>query len=108
GREGIVALAGDASADVVLNAVVGAAGLEATLASLDAGIRVALANKESCVAGGELVRRRIAAGAELVPVDSEHAAVHMCLLGEDRSPGARRVPTACGGPLRGARTPGLG
>jgi 1-deoxy-D-xylulose-5-phosphate reductoisomerase len=61
GRAGLIELAKDPQADVVLNAVVGAAGLEATLASLEAGIRVALANKESCVAGGQLVRRRIAA-----------------------------------------------
>ncbi len=85
--------------DTVLNAIVGAAGLRATLASLDAGVHVALANKESCVAGGPLVRQRLLAGASLVPVDSEHAAVHMCVAGE-RSV-SRLVITASGGPFRG-------
>jgi 1-deoxy-D-xylulose-5-phosphate reductoisomerase len=85
--------------DVVLNAIVGAAGLRATLAALDAGRFVALANKESCVAGGPLVKRRLAEGARMVPVDSEHAAVHMCLLGESSCD--RLVITASGGPFRG-------
>lgn len=101
GPEGLEALASDPGADVVLNAVVGSAGLSATLAALDAGRRVALANKESCVAGGELVARRLRAGAELVPVDSEHAATHMCLVGERRSAVSRLVLTASGGPFRG-------
>jgi 1-deoxy-D-xylulose-5-phosphate reductoisomerase len=101
GPDALLELAKDPEADVVLNAVVGAAGLEATLASLDAGRRVALANKESCVAGGPLVSRRLAAGAELVPVDSEHASTHMCLAGEKRSSVARLVLTASGGPFRG-------
>ena len=81
GDDGAVALATDG--DVVLNAVVGAAGLRATLAALDADRLVALANKESCVAGGPLVTRRLEDGARMVPVDSEHAATHMCLAGED-------------------------
>ena len=85
--------------DVVLNAIVGAAGLRATLAALDAGRIVALANKESCVAGGPLVKRRLAEGARIVPVDSEHAAVHMCLAGERSLD--RLVITASGGPFRG-------
>jgi 1-deoxy-D-xylulose-5-phosphate reductoisomerase len=101
GPEALTELASDPDADVVLNAVVGAAGLEATLASLDAGRRVALANKESCVAGGPLVVRRLQAGAELVPVDSEHASTHMCLVGEDRGAVERLVLTASGGPFRG-------
>jgi 1-deoxy-D-xylulose-5-phosphate reductoisomerase len=79
----------------------GAAGLKATLASLDAGSFVALANKESCVAGGPLVARRLAAGARLVPVDSEHAAVHMCLAGEPAAGVSKLVITASGGPFRG-------
>jgi 1-deoxy-D-xylulose-5-phosphate reductoisomerase len=101
GPTALLELAKDPEADVVLNAVVGAAGLEATLASLDAGRRVALANKESCVAGGPLVSRRLAAGAELVPVDSEHASTHMCLRGEEPESVARLVLTASGGPFRG-------
>lgn len=101
GAESLIELAKDPGADVVLNAVLGAAGLEATLASLDAGIRVALANKESCVTGGPLVRRRLDAGAELVPVDSEHASVHMCVNGETPDGIDRIVLTASGGPFRG-------
>ena len=101
GEDGLTELASD-SADVVVNAVVGAAGLRSTLAALDAGRFVALANKESCVAGGPLVSRRLAEGARLVPVDSEHAAVHMCLAGEDVARDVRRlVLTASGGPFRG-------
>ncbi len=95
-------LAADPGADVVLNAVVGAAGLRATLTALDAGRHVALANKESCVAGGPLVRRRLVeGGGTLVPVDSEHASTHMCLLGEDPAGVGTLVLTASGGPFRG-------
>src|SRR6266550_497476 len=68
------------SADVVLNGVVGFAGLSVTLAALGAGKRLALANKESLIAAGPVVQRaRATPGAELIPVDSEHAAVHQCL-----------------------------
>lgn len=89
------------SGDVVLNAILGAAGLRATLAALDAGRFVALANKESCIAGGPLVKRRLAEGARMVPVDSEHAAVHMCLAGESVASVSKLVITASGGPFRG-------
>jgi 1-deoxy-D-xylulose-5-phosphate reductoisomerase len=92
------------SADVVVNAVVGFAGLRVTLAALEAGKRLALANKESLIAGGPVVRAaRQTPGAELLPVDSEHCAVHQCLRGSD-DPGkevARIVLTASGGPFRG-------
>jgi 1-deoxy-D-xylulose-5-phosphate reductoisomerase len=101
GADGVIELAGDQRADVVLNAVVGAAGLRATLAAMDAGRRLALANKESCVAGGPLVARRLRAGAECVPVDSEHAATHMCLAGEEGAGIRRLILTASGGPFRG-------
>lgn len=101
GLEGLRELAADRDADVVLNAVTGSAGLGSTLASLDAGRMVALANKESCIAGGPLVRRRLREGARLVPVDSEHASVHMCLLGEDMATVGKIVLTASGGPFRG-------
>ncbi|GAC1479763.1 MAG: 1-deoxy-D-xylulose-5-phosphate reductoisomerase [Gemmatimonadaceae bacterium] len=87
--------------DIVVNAVVGAAGLDATLASLDAGKRVALANKETLVVGGDLVdaaRRR--GGGELVPVDSEHSAILQCLGGRPASQVRRLVLTASGGPFR--------
>jgi 1-deoxy-D-xylulose-5-phosphate reductoisomerase len=92
------------AADTVLNAVVGFAGLDVTMAALGTGRRLALANKESLIAGGPVVRTvRDTPGAELVPVDSEHCAVHQCLRASDR-PGvevARIVLTASGGPFRG-------
>ena len=87
-------------ADIVVNAVVGSAGLDATLAALRAGKRVALANKETLVVAGDLVRRAAReGGGELVPVDSEHSAVLQCVTG--RSEGlARLILTASGGPFR--------
>jgi 1-deoxy-D-xylulose-5-phosphate reductoisomerase len=86
--------------DVVVNAVVGAVGLDATLAALDAGKRVALANKETLVMAGDLVMQAAcAAGGEVVPVDSEHSAVLQCLAGRGEPP-SRLVLTASGGPFR--------
>lgn len=88
------------SADIVLNAVVGFAGLDATLAALRAGKRVALANKESLVTAGPLVLEAArSGGGEIVPVDSEHSAVLQCLAGSRSAPG-RLVLTASGGPFR--------
>lgn len=88
--------------DIVLNAVVGAAGLQATLASLRAGKRVALANKESLVMGGSLVLDACNSGAgELVPVDSEHSAILQCIGTRPVSEVRRLVLTASGGPFRG-------
>ncbi|HSJ35329.1 MAG TPA: 1-deoxy-D-xylulose-5-phosphate reductoisomerase [Acidimicrobiia bacterium] len=87
---------------VVVNGVVGAAGLEPTLAGLEAGNRVALANKESLVAAGDLVMKTLQAGSgELIPVDSEHSALHQCLAGEHLDDVARILLTASGGPFRG-------
>jgi 1-deoxy-D-xylulose-5-phosphate reductoisomerase len=104
-------------ADIVLNAVVGFAGLPVTLAALGAGKRLALANKESLIAGGPIVQEvRNTPGAELVPVDSEHCAVHQCLCAAPGwQPGAPAVPaavsrlviTASGGPFRGRSRPEL-
>ena len=103
-RAGSAALASLAEdADVVVNGVVGFAGLSVTLSTLEAGRRLALANKESLIAAGPVVQRaRRTPGAELVPVDSEHCAVHMCLRAND-NPGrvGRIVLTASGGPFRG-------
>ena len=96
------------AADTVLNAVVGAAGLAATLAALGAGIDVALANKESLVAGGPLVRAALArSDATLLPVDSEHSALHQLLAGEDADSRVESlVVTASGGRFRGATAAG--
>jgi 1-deoxy-D-xylulose-5-phosphate reductoisomerase len=86
--------------DIVLNAVVGAAGLDATLAALRAGKRVALANKETLVMAGDLVRQAACAGGgEVVPVDSEHSAVLQCVSGRDAGLG-RLILTCSGGPFR--------
>src|ERR1041385_7953432 len=86
--------------DVVVNAAVGAAGLDATLAALRAGKRVALANKETLVMAGELVAEAARqGGGELIPVDSEHSAVLQCLSGK-ASPPVRLILTASGGPFR--------
>jgi 1-deoxy-D-xylulose-5-phosphate reductoisomerase len=89
--------------DVVVNGVVGFAGLDVTLGALGAGRRLALANKESLIAGGPVVLAALETpGAELVPVDSEHAALHQCLRANDRRERiARLILTASGGPFRG-------
>ncbi len=87
---------------IVVNAIVGAAGLRASLAALSAGNRLALANKESLVAAGDLViAARDQGGGELIPVDSEHSALFQCLMGEDPATVARVILTASGGPFRG-------
>ena len=87
--------------DIVLNAIVGAAGLDATLAALRGGKRVALANKETLVIAGDLVRQACAAGAgEVVPVDSEHSAILQCITGHPTAQ-VRRVVLTAGG--KGAR-----
>ena len=108
GSDCLVAAATRDDVDIVLNAVVGAAGLDATVAALECGKRVALANKESLVMGGDLVdaARRRGAG-ELVPVDSEHSAILQCLTGRPHSEVRRVVLTASGGPFRGWPTAAL-
>ena len=87
------------SCDVVLNAITGSIGLAPTLAALDAGNRVALANKESLVAGGDLVISRAKAD-QLLPVDSEHSAIWQALIGESKSEISKLILTASGGPFR--------
>jgi 1-deoxy-D-xylulose-5-phosphate reductoisomerase len=114
GEDALAAIAEEA--DIVLNGVVGFAGLPVTLAALRSGKRLALANKESLIAAGPVVQRaRLTPGAEIVPVDSEHCAVHQCLRGIPGAQGAppdgdegsgssalrRIVLTASGGPFRG-------
>ncbi len=95
-------LAARADAEVVLNAVVGFAGLPATLSALRHGKRLALANKESLIAGGPVVAKvRAQGGGEIVPVDSEHSALYQCLRAGRASEVERLVVTASGGPFRG-------
>ena len=95
-------LIGATAPDLVLNGIVGAAGLGPTIAALSQGIDVALANKESLVIGGELVTELAeATGAKLLPVDSEHSALFQLLENEDRAALDRIVLTASGGPFRG-------
>ncbi|UYF92273.1 1-deoxy-D-xylulose-5-phosphate reductoisomerase [Rhodococcus aetherivorans] len=100
GPDAVTRLVRDVEADVVLNALVGSLGLEPTLAALATGARLALANKESLVAGGALVTAAAAPG-QIVPVDSEHSALAQCLRGGSPDEVARLVLTASGGPFRG-------
>lgn len=86
---------------IVMNAVVGVAGLPHSLAALEAGNRLALANKESLVAAGPLINAALKRGGELIPVDSEHSAVFQCLVGEAAEGVLRVILTASGGPFRG-------
>ena len=101
GEEGLRAVAEQPDADVVLAAIVGAAGLRPTWHALESGRTVALANKESLVMAGALMQQTAAArGAAIVPVDSEHSAVHQCLRGERAGDLERILLTASGGPFR--------
>jgi len=100
GPEAVTRLVQETHADVVLNALVGALGLRPTLAALESGARLALANKESLVAGGPLVLRAARPG-QIVPVDSEHSALAQCLRGGAPDEVAKLVLTASGGPFRG-------
>ena len=106
GREGLLAVA-TSPVQLVLSALVGIAGLEPTLAALEAGKDVALANKESLVAGGQLVlEAKKRAGGRLLPVDSEHSALFQCLLGREAQV-EKLVLTASGGPFRDAEPEAL-
>ena len=102
GPEGLVELITECDCDMVLNAIVGSAGLVPTVAALGEGIDLALANKESLVVGGELVMALAqATGAAIIPVDSEHSAIHQLLAAERPGTVDRLVITASGGPFRG-------
>ena len=104
GTECLVAAATRDDVDIVLNAVVGAAGLDATVAALEHGKRVALANKETLVMGGHLVDAALRhGGGELVPVDSEHSAILQCITGRPGLEVRRVILTASGGPFRNWR-----
>ncbi|HAT57025.1 MAG TPA: 1-deoxy-D-xylulose-5-phosphate reductoisomerase, partial [Veillonellaceae bacterium] len=92
----------ESAADIVLVAVTGIDGLRPTLAALESGKKVALANKESLVSGGELVMKKSrGTGIDLFPVDSEHSAIFQCLQGQDRKAVRKLILTASGGPFRG-------
>ncbi|HWE32071.1 MAG TPA: 1-deoxy-D-xylulose-5-phosphate reductoisomerase [Solirubrobacteraceae bacterium] len=105
GPEALVELITGTECDLVLNAIVGSAGLVPTVATLGEGIDLALANKESLVVGGELVTQLAeATGAAIIPVDSEHAALHQLLAGERPGTVDRLILTASGGPFRGMST----
>ena len=102
GSEALIAAATREDVDIVLNAIVGAAGLDATLAALKKGKRVALANKETLVIAGDVVKQACASGCgEVVPVDSEHSAILQCITGRPYTQVRRVVLTASGGPFRG-------
>jgi 1-deoxy-D-xylulose-5-phosphate reductoisomerase len=101
GEAGLVEVATHGAAQTVVSATVGAVGFVPTLRALEAGKRVALANKETLVIAGELMTRAAeSAGAEILPVDSEHNALHQCLRGERREEVRRLILTASGGPFR--------
>jgi 1-deoxy-D-xylulose-5-phosphate reductoisomerase len=103
GREGLLDAAARGTEDMVLNALVGAVGLEATLAAVRAGVSIALANKEVLVMAGELVMRELRGrNLSILPVDSEHSAVFQCLQGEDPAAVRTLVLTASGGPFLNA------
>jgi 1-deoxy-D-xylulose-5-phosphate reductoisomerase len=104
GSQGLIELVTQCGCDMVLNAVVGSAGLVPTVAALGEGIDLALANKESLVVGGELVMQLAeATGAQIIPVDSEHSALFQLLSGEPAGTVDRLILTASGGPFRGLR-----
>ena len=102
GEEGVCALASEPEADVVLNAITGVAGLRPTMAAIAAGHDIALANKETLVAGGALVTEAVRQrGVRLLPVDSEHSAIFQCLQGAPERGADRLILTASGGPFFG-------
>ena len=99
--EGLIAVATHPEADIVVSATVGAIGFVPTLRAIEAGKRIALANKETLVMAGELMTAAAQkSGAEILPVDSEHNAIHQCLRGEDYKEVRRLILTASGGPFR--------
>lgn len=101
GREGLLHMAARDDVDLMLNGLVGSAGMEPTLKAIQAGVTVALSNKESLVMAGDLIEReRQKSGADLYPVDSEHSAIWQCLVGETMEDVQRIILTGSGGPFR--------
>jgi 1-deoxy-D-xylulose-5-phosphate reductoisomerase len=100
GKRGLLEAASNPDTDLVVNALVGAVGLEATLLAIEAGVDIALANKEVLVMAGELVMKRVhEKGVRLIPIDSEHSALYQCMRGEDSTRIRRIILTASGGPF---------
>jgi len=105
GEKSLVEIAGSDTYDVLLAAIVGFAGLSSTMAAIENGKTVALANKETLVVAGDLVTSMVAQkGAKLLPVDSEHSAIFQCLLGEQNNQIEKVILTASGGPFLGKKT----
>jgi 1-deoxy-D-xylulose-5-phosphate reductoisomerase len=101
GREGLLELASRNNVDILLNGLVGAPGMEPTLIAIEAGINVALSNKESLVMAGDIIQHAMdKSGAKLFPVDSEHSAIWQCLVGENIDDVRRLILTGSGGPFR--------
>lgn len=101
GRDGILEIAGRDDVDIMLNALVGSAGMEPTVRAIEAGVNVALSNKESMVMAGHLINQiREKTGAGIYPVDSEHSAIWQCLLGEELARVRKLILTGSGGPFR--------
>ena len=101
GREGLLELAGRDDVDIVMNGLVGSAGMEPTLRSVEAGVDVALSNKESLVMAGSIIdEAKQRSGAKIFPVDNEHSAIWQCLAGEDMADVRKIILTGSGGPFR--------
>lgn len=104
GEEGLIEAVQYAEIAIVLNAIVGSAGLKPTVAAIRAGKDIALANKETLVVAGELIMALVKEyGVNMLPVDSEHSAIFQCLVGEDQNPIEKIYVTASGGPFRGRK-----
>ena len=101
GRDGLLELASNDDANILLNALVGSVGMEPTIKAINAGINIALSNKESLVMAGELINKRLdAMNVNLYPVDSEHSAIWQCLIGEENKQIKKLILTGSGGPFR--------
>ena len=101
GRQGVLEIAGRDDVDIMLNALVGSTGMEPTIRAVEAGVNVALSNKESLVMAGDIINRiKTESGAEIYPVDSEHSAIWQCLVGEESNKVRRVILTGSGGPFR--------
>ncbi|MDF2517395.1 MAG: 1-deoxy-D-xylulose-5-phosphate reductoisomerase [Sphingobacterium sp.] len=104
GEEGLIEAVQYAEIDIVLNAIVGSAGLKPTVMAIQSGKDIALANKETLVVAGELIMALVREyGVNMLPVDSEHSAIFQCLVGEDQNPIEKIYVTASGGPFRGRK-----